>query len=1208
MDDRDGIRQNALQAVGYTLGRADAVHRLIGEACSRIMLQHQRLPPQLLWLAAVGVGTPRGTKRDKQAMRITTRMTRAQLDSGGEVIIDGDVQSLFWDQAEIGELARSPRLRRSKHRWCNYGVMVDGAPSSRLSRILTTFEIEPAETCNCGRALSEHISHHAAPAPLRQQFVAKLLSTCVGTRPELHQMLTGRQPGDPSLGLDGNGRLPVRAVAADPSTSSSLQHLASNTDEREHRERPRRVRFREPDEENYDDRKIEPLHAVDVTAFPTEQRLRAKAQEAALKAGGKAKTVRKKPQIVEQHFDDCGSCMDPLLYVDALPFEAVDYGAPSEASTSTWMATAFPTNTGGSSGSAGEAPPAPQRPAPPDHRLADDEVWIPISVLRGGRQLPSWKAVKIGSREHRVATLLRNRAATRTTPTTPPDADAETIDSAQPARPGNAGAEPDQAAGAETDEQLQAIGHDTAAARRAVRGQGVDLPAQASTDDSEWMAFDLGRALRLLHNPDEAIVRRTLRRLHIRFWHCPAKRLEEILKTAGAPRSAIKLCKEVVETCRSCRMWTRPGARSVTATLRLAQAFNEIVQWDILFHRRHMISHLIDEAIRFSAGGLLASKTAEAIISAITVDWCGIHGPMRVLVADQERGLMGDVAASWMDRWQIQLRSKEPGAHAQIVERHHDMLRQLLHRVEKQVEEEGLNIPLGMVISECFLAKNLLTSIGGVSPYQALYGRVPPILSEFEPQSDTQLDDSGPGVPGVSRGHHRLRELAVQTIVELTAKQRLDRALKSKTRRPAEQLELQAGDLVDFYRQPTTKDDSGWRGPATVVTVESGTITVRWQERFFQCRTQDIRRALVMFAMLARYEDGHWPRSSPTQTLKSFADSLDGKMVRLGWVLQGQWHRLSTNRRAAEVLHAALHVAACGLHLRGCIGVRVGRGVRVLEGILDMDASFLWWWAASRPSLSWYYHAPACSRINLQELFGPKWQDTSFVQFVLASEEQVRDLRDMEVDVPNIGGPFDPDVDQPMQCDPHQRDDQPAPAAPQAPQPPPPPGPAGAARRERSRSRDRSPASEHEKSISVDDAELEPIEPADSRGERSRSRSRSTTISRRPDDIAGSWASPSRRGRGRTPTGMKESRERSRSRDDVQAETSTTSKIPATSATSASSSASAATPSAPAATTSALIQRQMWPPICTIQSCPSARTMTTTTTTQRRQWTMATCS
>eukprot|EP00972_Heterocapsa_arctica_P092283 13609608-Heterocapsa_arctica.AAC.1 len=40
------------------------------------------------------------------------------------------------------------------------------------------------------------------------------------------------------------------------------------------------------------------------------------------------------------------------------------------------------------------------------------------------------------------------------------------------------------------------------------------------------------------------------------------------------------------------------------------------------------------------------------------------------------------------------------------------------------------------------------------------------------------------------------------------------------------------GDLVEFHRPPMSKDDSGWRGPATAVSMEGGTITVRWRGRF----------------------------------------------------------------------------------------------------------------------------------------------------------------------------------------------------------------------------------------------------------------------------------------------------------------------------------------------------------------------------------------
>eukprot|EP00969_Alexandrium_andersonii_P323286 14284107-Alexandrium_andersonii.AAC.1 len=67
---------------------------------------------------------------------------------------------------------------------------------------------------------------------------------------------------------------------------------------------------------------------------------------------------------------------------------------------------------------------------------------------------------------------------------------------------------------------------------------------QVDEEPAGWMAFDMGRAFQLLHLPDMGIVRRTLRRLHIRWWHAPTKRLSELLRHAGAPDKAISAVAE----------------------------------------------------------------------------------------------------------------------------------------------------------------------------------------------------------------------------------------------------------------------------------------------------------------------------------------------------------------------------------------------------------------------------------------------------------------------------------------------------------------------------------------------------------------------------------------------------------------------------------------------------------------------------------------
>ena len=115
---------------------------------------------------------------------------------------------------------------------------------------------------------------------------------------------------------------------------------------------------------------------------------------------------------------------------------------------------------------------------------------------------------------------------------------------------------------------------------------------------------------------------------------------------------------------------------------------------------------------------------------------------MKLLVTDNEAGLAGEEAAQWLDRWNIQIKAMEKGAHAQMVERHHDILRKLIHRVSSQLDHEGISVPMEIIVAESSIIKNILLTVGGYCPYVALYGRLPPLHAEFEPASETQIGDS----------------------------------------------------------------------------------------------------------------------------------------------------------------------------------------------------------------------------------------------------------------------------------------------------------------------------------------------------------------------------------------------------------------------------------------------------------------------------------
>jgi hypothetical protein len=93
------------------------------------------------------------------------------------------------------------------------------------------------------------------------------------------------------------------------------------------------------------------------------------------------------------------------------------------------------------------------------------------------------------------------------------------------------------------------------------------------------------------------------------------------------------------------------------------------------------------------------------------------------------------------------------------VERHHETLRQLIHRIQAQLKSEGIIVSIHDVVSEAIMAKNSLLVINGYTPYQAVLGRTPNLLLESESPGISQLADNLGGKE--SKHASRLREVAV---------------------------------------------------------------------------------------------------------------------------------------------------------------------------------------------------------------------------------------------------------------------------------------------------------------------------------------------------------------------------------------------------------------------------------------------------------------
>ena len=507
-------------------------------------------------------------------------------------------------------------------------------------------------------------------------------------------------------------------------------------------------------------------------------------------------------------------------------------------------------------------------------------------------------------------------------------------------------------------------------------------------DAPAWSKFELGTTLQLLRSVRPGVVRRTLRRLHIRWYHAPAKRMATLLSAAGVPTSVLRIIQDVVSTCDICRSWSRPSARSIVST-RMPEKFNQEIEIDLLFVGAHVILHMIDRAIRWSVGVKIANRETRTILSGVKKSWVNQFGPPGVMISDQEGGL-NEMAGAFLEQLGVKLDLRARGQHAGIVERHNDILRKQIHLIDGQAVADGLAVSFEDVLTEAVYSKNVLCQYGGFTPYEALYGRTPPLFNVW----DDNQDDNHP---------MKLREIALRSMLQATAEGKMVRADSSKTRPAGELAGLEVGDAVDIYRPTLSKDVSRWNGPATVTDLTSlrdGIVGVKWQGRNLQVKVQECRRALAyMFAPIL-----FGGSLSPIDCLRRAAESFNGVM-RLGWIRKGgDWITCEGNKDFQDVLHAGLHVAAVNLQLLGVFSFRFGSHVKTLSGLYCDESSLCWWKSSEFQSWSYAFHAGSQS-LNLHNLCGT---NVAFVQFLMEDGAAIAQLRKLNIDIANIGGVFEP--------------------------------------------------------------------------------------------------------------------------------------------------------------------------------------------------------
>ena len=482
---------------------------------------------------------------------------------------------------------------------------------------------------------------------------------------------------------------------------------------------------------------------------------------------------------------------------------------------------------------------------------------------------------------------------------------------------------------------------------------------------ADWTRFDITHSLRSLRANHEPTILRTLRKLHLRWWHAGITNMTNVLRNAGVNEEVIRYIPDVINTCRECRKWV-PRARETQPSVSIALGFNEVVETDLMFYKEYIVHHFIDRASRWHVAVEVPNKHQETLLTSFQKSWIAIFGPPNLLVTDPENGLNNDSAKARIKRLGTELKVRGKDQHARYIERRGAILRKAMHTFEDQARREGIEINFTELLANCVFVGNAMTHVGGVTPYQVVMGRQPACLP---PITDN---------PGIEeRIDSRIREIALQSMISATSATRITRALDTQTTVSGVG-RFTPGDMVELYRKPMNKDISGWSGPHEVVDckAEDGVVTLKIHGQVRPYRIQDVRHAHFVYVSLIGHTSPDVTSNVVEYVHEYISELAEGRLETFGY-LNGRLTKAS--KRWPKISHALDFLTKNTLQMEDISTVRLGRGVHNLPNFELTCQNIVLNWNMNVPD-SMSIFVSESPKVPVAKIFGEQHSYTAVMQ------------------------------------------------------------------------------------------------------------------------------------------------------------------------------------------------------------------------------------
>ena len=426
---------------------------------------------------------------------------------------------------------------------------------------------------------------------------------------------------------------------------------------------------------------------------------------------------------------------------------------------------------------------------------------------------------------------------------------------------------------------------------------------------------------------------------------------------------------------------------------------------DLMFYKKSIAFHIIDRALRLSDGCEVTDKETDTLLDAYTTTWIQHHDAFETLYSDGELGLNNDRAKEHLKRLGTHLQVRAPEQHARLAEARQSMLRHVMHLTETELARHNATIPFRRLYGEALFVVNAFSFYNGVSPYNALTGRQPACLPEFE-----NIDFQKDGEQSDGQRERRIREVAIEAITQSTAVAKVNRALKTQTTVDGSRL-YKRGDLIDFHRPTATKDEhGGWNGPYSVLRnePERGRVVCTSGKRHHEInvRYPDARLTLFMEAIWTM-EVGR--DNDAMDTVLDYISRLQTGKAAETFGYTGPQFRLTTATQRAPRMHLALqYVIRNFFRIQDVFAIRVGNCTPRVSKCEEADSCVLVYYASDADP-EFYYYETADTALDLQDITCSN--KSRILQFLIKKGCQLCIDDYTDTDIARVLSPFPPTVE-----------------------------------------------------------------------------------------------------------------------------------------------------------------------------------------------------